>query len=319
MLRESPFLLGSAGVRQQPNGGDPLEMALHVCPHPRPPRGEKGDEDCTAFKVLLMPLLSEITTFLRQLAPPALAETWDNVGLLVGDEARSISAAMTCLTLTPDVAAEAIENGAKLIVTHHPVLFRPVQRLTADSVEGRMLLDLIAAGIAVYSPHTGYDTARDGINQQLAECFQLMQIEALRPLENSPAQPLAPGSGRCGNLPRPMLLSELLELTKTRLNVARLQFVGRADTRIERLGIACGSAAEFLPDAARRGCQALLTGEARFHACLEARTLSVALVLPGHYATERPAMERLASVLAAQFSDMTVWPSRVERDPVEWV
>ena len=85
---------------------------------------------------------------------------------------------------------------------------------------------------------------------------------------------------------------------------------------IERLGIACGAAAEFLSDAHRLGCQALLTGEARFHACLEARELGMGLILPGHYATERFSMEVLARQLGDHFTDLVVQASESERDPV---
>ena len=71
-------------------------------------------------------------------------------------------------------------------------------------------------------------------------------------------------------------------------------------------------------DAAEAGCDVLLTGEARFHACLEARTLDIGLILPGHYATERPAMENLAEILAGQFPDVEVQASQVESDPIRW-
>ena len=84
------------------------------------------------------------------------------------------------------------------------------------------------------------------------------------------------------------------------------------------LGIACGAAAEFLRDAARCGCEAFLTGEARFHACLEAESLTVAMILPGHYATERPAMLRLAEVLKSQFPELAVQASDRESDPIQF-
>ena len=277
--------------------------------------------------------VADIVAFLRTLAPPELAEPWDNVGLLIGREQAAVERVMTCLTLTPDVASEAIERSAQLVVSHHPVLFRAVQRLTADTPEGAMLLELIAAGVAVYSPHTGYDSSRDGINQQLAELFELRDIAVLRrpgaetadtadgdtadgDLADVADRPA--GAGRCGTLPRPMTLAELIALVKQRLEVAHLQYVGDERMSVQRLAIACGAAAEFLPDAIRRDCQAFLTGEARFHACLEARSRGLAMLLPGHYATERPAMERLAERLAAQFPDLIVWPSRTETDPVRW-
>ncbi len=259
--------------------------------------------------------ISQVAALLKELAPPELAEEWDNVGLLVGDEDADVSAVMTCLTLTPDVADEAIRRAAQLVVSHHPILFRPVQRLTAQMPEGRMLLDLIAAGIAVFSPHTGYDSAAEGINQQLAELLELNDVTALRP---QPPDEGSLGGGRCGNLPASMTLAGFNQLVKQRLGISRVQYVGDETAAIQRVGIACGSAAEFTADARLQGCQALLTGEARFHACLEARSAGIALVLAGHYATERPAIERLAKVLADRFGELTVWASQTESDPVGW-
>ena len=364
-----------------------------------------------------MTTIHDICRYLHEVAPLSLAEDWDNVGLLLGDEAADVVRAVTCLTLTPDVADEAIAVGARLIVTHHPVLFKPVQRLTASNSEGRMLLKLMRHGIAVYSPHTAYDNSATGINQQLAELFELTDIAPLRPrpagdhfklvtfvpegqldavrravwdagagaignyrecsfnlrgvgtffgteganpamgqagrleqidevrvefvcpanrLDRAIAQlrgahpyeepaidvfplklsPDRSGSGRFGKLPQPMPLAELNRLVKDRLRQPHIQFVGDLSRPIETLGIACGAAAEFLRDAHRAGCQALLTGEARFHACLEARDLQIALILPGHYATERPAMETLAARLAAQFPGLIATASDKERDPV---
>ncbi len=115
-----------------------------------------------------------------------------------------------------------------------------------------------------------------------------------------------------------MLLSELIHVTKSTLKQTHLQYVGDMDRTITRLGIACGSAAEYLRDAAQLGCEALLTGEARFHACLEAELLGISLLLPGHYATERPAMESLAQILHDQFPELTVKASSSEFDPLKF-
>lgn len=273
--------------------------------------------------------LAEIIEFLRTLSPLHLATEWDNVGLLVGDPAAAVGCVVTCLTLSSDVAAEATRREAQLVVTHHPVLFRPVQRITSDTIEGRVLLGLIQAGIAVYSAHTAYDSARDGINQQLAELLELQNIAPLRPLlQGSTSTSTATGSslsddpqsgsGRFGTLPRPVPFGELVQTVKARLGIDHAQFAGDAAATVERLGIACGSAAEFLHDARRLGCQALLTGEARFHAALEARELGLGLILAGHYATEQPAMRQLADALSKQFADLTVWASETETDPVQW-
>lgn len=266
-------------------------------------------------------ILTDILTFLDEFAPSELAEEWDNTGLLIGQQSDPVSAIMTCLTLTPDVAEEAVSKKASLVVTHHPILFRAVKKLTDETSEGRMLLSLIRAGVAVYSPHTSYDSAYEGINRQLAESLKLTGVQPLRVVDSgneSTDNAERVGSGRFGDLSKTLSLAEFVDAVKQALDVNHTWFVGDATTTVRRVGIACGAAAEFMSDAARHRCDVLLTGEARFHACLEARTRDIALVLPGHYPTERPAMEHLAQLLRQKFPELNVWASDVETDPVQW-
>lgn len=277
-----------------------------------------------------MPCLSEIVEFLESFAPLDLAEDWDNVGLLVGDLEDEVTRVMTCLTLSPDVAAEAIERNVQLIVSHHPIMFRGIQRVTSETPEGGMLLNLMASRVAVYSPHTAFDSAAEGINRQLSESLGLTDVDALRaiaPAEGHaikdglrviPSAHTPVGSGRFGLLPHVMSLADFNDRVKTALRVSHLQYVGDESRKVERVAIACGAAAEFLPDAQRNECDVLLTGEARFHACLEARTSGIAMVLPGHYATERPAVEHLADVISQQFTEVNCCASETECDPVQW-
>lgn len=261
--------------------------------------------------------LKMIVQFLENFAPLELAEDWDNVGLLLGDETAVVSRVMTCLTLTPDVAAEAIEADVDLIVTHHPVLFRPIKKLTACDAEGRMLITLLTQGVAVYSPHTAFDSARSGINQRIAENLNLTSIASIRPIDHEKL-PSDAGSGRYGKLKKSIPLEKLIERVKEVLNIFQLQFVGDLNQKISSVGIACGSAAEYLHDAHRLGCDVLLTGEGRFHGFLEARELGTALILAGHYATERPAVEELAAVLMKSKLGIAAFASSVETDPINW-
>jgi dinuclear metal center YbgI/SA1388 family protein len=260
-----------------------------------------------------MRTVEAIAQFLEQFAPQRLAEEWDNVGLLVGDPARPLRRLMTCLTITPTTAAEAIQAGADLIVTHHPLPFRPLTRLTADTATGRMLLDLIAARVAIYSPHTAFDSAAQGINQRLAEGLGLRHVEPIVP--DGQGQ----GAGRWGRFARRLTLGKVAQRVKEFLATDRLQVVGEPDQPIRTAGVACGSAGELLAPAEKLGCDALLVGEARFHTCLEAEAAGVALLMPGHYASERFAVECLADVIAKQFPDVEAWASRSERDPIRWV
>jgi len=260
-----------------------------------------------------MPRIQDILTLLEQQIPLNLAEPWDNVGLLLGDSQLEAQGIMTCLTLTEDVAEEAIREGANLVITHHPILFKAVKRLTTDSSEGRMLLSLVRAGVSVYSPHTAFDSARDGINQQIAVALGLRDIQPIRTKPQS-----TDGAGRWGQFAFPIKLAELLKRLKEVCPAEQYTYVGDLDQTCKIIGIACGAAGDFLPDAAALGCHALITGETRFHACLEARTLGTALVMTGHYASERPAVEELAQQLQAHWSPLKVWASRVETDPVRF-
>lgn len=127
-----------------------------------------------------MPTVADIAADLEAFAPTATAAEWDNVGLLLGDAATIVSRVLTCLTLTPEVAAEAVAAQAQLIVTHHPILFRGVKRITTATPEGRTLLTLALSGVAVYSPHTAFDNCAGGINDRLAAKLGLTEVRPLR-------------------------------------------------------------------------------------------------------------------------------------------
>jgi dinuclear metal center YbgI/SA1388 family protein len=263
-----------------------------------------------------MTTLATICDFLERLAPSRLAEEWDNVGLLVGDRRREVQRVMTCLTITPASGAEAIDEKADLIVTHHPLPFRPLKRLTSDTVPGRMLLDLIAAGVAIHSPHTAFDSAGRGINQRLAEGLGLSNI---LPLEARMGDVDALGSGRFGKLPQAISLGEAARRVKAFLKIEGLHQVGLDGLPVQSIAVACGAAGQFLAPARKVGCQLLVTGETNFHTCLEAEAEGVGLLLPGHYASERFGVEALAEVLADEFAALRVWASQREADPLCWV
>jgi dinuclear metal center YbgI/SA1388 family protein len=136
-----------------------------------------------------MSTVSEVVGWLDRFAPPALAESWDNVGLLWGDPSGPVSRVMTCLTVTPATAAEAIDDGAELIVSHHPVLFRAVKRVRADLPETGMLWSLARAGVSIASPHTAFDNTAGGINDGLARRLGLVDPVPLRPAATGGAAP----------------------------------------------------------------------------------------------------------------------------------
>jgi dinuclear metal center YbgI/SA1388 family protein len=364
--------------------------------------------------------VATVVDYLDQFAPLEHAAEWDNVGLLLGERSSSVERIMTCLTVTPESAAEAIEAKAQLIVTHHPILFRGVKRLTDVTPEGRMLLGLARAGVAVYSPHTAFDNTRDGINDLLARRLGLVDVTPLRrgserasvklvvfvpekdlnrvadalfeagagrigeycecsfrlagigtffgseatnptigqkgcreevpewrlevicpasrveavvaalrrahsyeepafdvyPLQ---APPSNRGEGRLGHLPASQSLAELAGAVKASLQCGPVQTIGDPERKVNRVAIVCGAGGELLADALRARADVLLTGELRFHDYLRAREQGLALLLPGHYATERCGVEKLAQRLQRQWPSLRVWASERETDPVRWV
>ena len=291
----------------------PFACATNGTPDPRQRRLDRLVCDGPPFRAATMPQLRAILDHLEQFAPLTLAESWDNTGLLLGDPAADVATVLTCLTLSADVAEEAIAGGASLVVTHHPILFRPVQRLTAETPEGAMLARLIRAEIAVYSPHTAFDSTVGGINDQLAQRLGLTDVRSLRPMADTDG-----GAGRYGTVAEPCTFAEFIEPVKSLFGLRHLQSVP-TDRTIRTVAVACGAGGEFLADARRAGCDLLLTGEARFHTALEARTLGLGLLLLGHFESERFAVETLAERLASAFCDLRAYASVVERNPLVYI
>jgi dinuclear metal center YbgI/SA1388 family protein len=127
-----------------------------------------------------MTTVAEVARWLDEFAPHSLAEEWDNVGLLWGDPSAEVVRVMTCLTVTSRTALEAVHEGAELIVSHHPVLFKPAKRVRADRLETGSLWSLARAGVSIVSPHTAFDNTRQGINDGLARRLGLVEVGPLR-------------------------------------------------------------------------------------------------------------------------------------------
>ena len=183
--------------------------------------------------------------------------------------------------------------------TTHPTIGEPGRRETAREWRVEVICPagrLPAVLAAIRSAHSYEEPAIDVYPVQAAEN--------------------GPGAGRVGRFPEPRPLSRLVEQVAQSLPTGGpIRFVGDPARPIERLAVVCGAGDDFLPDAARCGADALLTGEARFHRALEAEALGVALIVAGHHATERPAVEDLAALLGSAFPGLTCWPSQLEHDP----
>ena len=242
----------------------------------------------------------EIYGYLKELAPLELAEDWDNPGLLV-DCGRPVGRVLTCLDITGPVVREAQEKGCDLVVSHHPVIFRPLKALQ----EGQVPCLLLKAGISAICMHTNLDAAPGGVNDTLAQWMGLQEVE-----------PFAEGMGRIGWIEE-MSAHQLAQET-ARILHARVQWADGGKP-IRRLALITGSGGSMLENAIRAGADALLTGEASHHAALDALAAGVTLVAAGHYATEFPVAQTLATRLGDRFRDLEVLVSETDRDPYHYL
>jgi len=259
--------------------------------------------------------MRQIVAYLQKLAPLELAEAWDSVGLLIGDPDGQVERLMVCLTVMEATVDEAIAGGAQLIVTHHPLPFRPLPKIVCSDPAGKMVWRLCRHGISVYSPHTAWDNAPEGINQRIA---QLCGLQGVRPIKPHPELHLA-GVGRMGHAAGRMSVWTLIQRLVTGLEIEACQLVGEASVEAGLAGIVCGSGGDLLNDVRAAGCTTMVTGELRLHAAVEAKAAGIAVVVVGHHASERFAMDTLAKRLAEAVPGLDVRPSSVETDPLSWI
>jgi len=256
--------------------------------------------------------LNTVLNGLQSIAPLEFAESWDNVGLLVGNRNRQVERAMTCLTLTATTLAEAIQQQVQLVICHHPIPFKPLNKITDDTTTGKLLVQAIEAGIAIYSPHTAWDNAKAGINQQLSELLELENVKPLQTFSQSISTDEALGIGRYGRFATPVSIADIMN--RIRLKIPNIQPRNTHEVQhcVSKIGIICGSGGNMLSLAARRGCDAMLTGEATYHQCLEAESLGLAMLMIGHHASESFAMKELASQLQLLTPALRVITSQLE-------
>lgn len=218
------------------------------------------------------------------MAPQALAEEWDNVGLLAGHPEASVSKVLCALDLTMDTLQEAIEAGAEMIVTHHPILFRGRKNLREDDPEGAVLAELVRSRIALIAMHTNFDNANPGVNDALAAALDMQDIA----VAGEPAM-------RVGSI-APVALHELVRQTAQKLNTV-VRSYGNPNRVISRIAVMGGSGGDYYRAAIAAGAEAFITGEIGYHFALNAVDEGLCILEAGHDSTERPAVKRIADGL----------------------
>ena len=258
-----------------------------------------------------MTTVQQVYEVMQRLAPPELAEHWDNPGLLV-DCGGAVRRVLVTLDITPEVVAEAAAKQCTVIVAHHPVIFDPLKRLCPADVP----YQLVQAGISAICMHTNLDAAEGGVNEVLAGIFGMRDWEVF-----------ADGCGRVGEV-EPITVPELARKAQAVLGgrcnrprsgpAVQVKFADTGKT-VKRLAVISGAGGSMFEDALAVGADCLLTGEANHHAAIDAVRLGLSLVAAGHYATEFPVCAAIADRLRTAFPELGVRVSGENRDPFTYI
>ena len=239
-----------------------------------------------------MNTVKDIYDKLCEIAPLELQLEFDNSGFLLGHADAPVERVLLSLDVTAEVAQEAIERGAQLIVSHHPVIWEEMKSLTDLRPGNDKLLRLIENGIAVISMHTNLDMAEGGVNDIL--------IELLGALNEGPFD--EEGCGRKGSLAAPMPLRDFLALCKERLCSDGLRFYD-AGRPVEHIAVLGGSGGSNFIGAWQAGCDTFVTADVKYSVFLQARELGMNLIDGDHFCTENPVIPALAERLRAAFPE----------------
>lgn len=257
--------------------------------------------------------LADVTRALEEIAPPAWAEPWDNVGLLVGDPAARVVRVLFTIDYTDAVAREAEAAKADLVVAYHPPIFAPLKRIAHEGVVARA----VRAGIALYSPHTALDVADGGTNDMLADVVGLTSRSplAVRALTGSDAGAAPRGLGRVGELAAPVARQALVERIKVGLGLDRVLVAGPTDGEATRVAVSAGASGDMFKDALAARADLYLTGEMRHHDALACAARGMTVVCALHSNSERKALRRYAERLTVATAGLLITVSEADRDP----
>jgi len=247
--------------------------------------------------------VSDILSRLEGIAPVEMKLDFDNVGHLVGRLDAVVSRVLVALDITEAVIDEAIAVGAELIVSHHPIIFRAVDRVTDADGTGRKLLRMARHDIGAICMHTNLDAVSGGVNDQLAAAIGLVDTDIL--WEVGVLQGTSYGLGRVGALASEQTMPSFLAQVKNVLAATGLRYHD-AGLPVRRVAVMGGSGSDALDLAIKAGCDTFVLGEAKYNTFLEAKERGINLIEADHFCTENVVSEPLRRQLSAWFPTLTV-------------
>ena len=242
--------------------------------------------------------VKDIIAAIENFAPLSLQEEWDNSGLCIGSEEDEVTSVIVGLDCTPELVDEAIACGADMIVTHHPLIFSGLKRISPDDFVGKMVMKVVKAGISVYAAHTTADKVADGVSGAMAVRLGLEDVQILD--EDGDGT----GLGVVGNLPQPMTAQEMVELVRTRFALETVRTSRPLDSMITRVAMCGGSGSSLIGAAKASGAQLYISGDISYHNFFTQDEFMIMDI--GHYESEIEIVDILFSLIKKNFPTFAV-------------
>lgn len=255
--------------------------------------------------------VSQIYDMMDGKAPFRYQLGFDNAGFLVGRRSAEVKRVLVALDITKAVVEEAVELGAQLIVSHHPVIWDGVKQLTDATPGGDLLLYMAEHGIAAICAHTNLDAVAEGVNDALAHQLGLTDVAQLSQ-DGVDEQGRAYGIGRVGLAPE-QTVDQFAAWVKQRLDAACVRVVDSGKP-VHKVAVGGGSCGSMLADALEAGCDTFVTADIKYDVFLEAKALGLNLLDAGHYPTENVVCPVVAGWLREAFPDITVTISQKHQE-----
>lgn len=256
--------------------------------------------------------VKDIAKLIETLAPKHLAEPWDNVGMMVGDEEQDVTKVYATLDVTSENVEHAIKCGAELIISHHPLLFSPIQRVIEQDISGSIIRTLIQNNISVYSAHTNFDIADGGMNDILCDKLGISDVRHFTDDECvDPSGEILDNIGRVGTLDNSSELADFVDYVRNALGCRAISYVGDPSDVISSVAVCSGSGGGYIYNAYNAGADVFVTSEIKHHEAQLALELGINLIDAGHFETENIICDFMEYYLTHNFQDLTVYKSKV--------
>ena len=243
---------------------------------------------------------------LEALSPSSFAEDYDNVGLLIGSTEKEIHSVLIALDATKQVVEEAVSLGVDMILTHHPMIFRPMKRICSNHFIGEKAISLIKHDICCYAMHTNFDII--GMADAAADEIGLQNRQVLYvTYEDDIAKE---GIGRYGNLSSAMNLKQCAYHIKNVFQLDEVRVYGNAGHVIETAAICPGSGKSVVKTAIEIGVDVLITSEIDHNDALDAMEQGLTIIDAGHYGLEKIFVPYLKEYIGREMSDITIYVAK---------